>query len=515
MGIDDAELAANQGLLAMTQSRVVVPQKLFRNIAPVAATAADTAGAGKREVGALEGMALFAAFTKMATDPQGDASQTAAIQLTKRMEAFFENLGEDASEARSKLAALRKEDPLSNQQRLMFDRLTLQEGQQQASKARAEGLRSELSRIQDLQDSGAMKGEDARQLSIRKRKVKQALVDAERSVFTESEAAQLADLRSTIGEKDRDFKSRVAELEGAIAAENIKGFSGKVPTTPGEMQQAFQQNPELLKAFLKDKFGEQRFRAAISSFVKGEDAFELFSDARNLLFSNRGSKTKFEEQLRVARESDPTIREAVLQQQFLASEMAQKVFNEEGAGGGSFRRDLAKTLKETRSGGFDSFVQGIGEIGVGSGVLLGGSIGSEELLSGLQRATTRLKENRYAFGADGTITQDEQSKLTRLQSFIGLTLDRFSNPTIQQDPNLGSTLSRVRQGNQGVFSDPGQMFAVRENEDIFRRLEEILSRQLELQSQMLKSTQGTEKNTRRNGTAQQQAAAATNARAGQ
>ena len=147
-------------------------------------------------------------------------------------------------------------------------------------------------------------------------------------------------------------------------------------------------------------------------------------------------------------------------------------------------------LLETRSNDpVSSGLQALGEIGVESGVLLGGQIGAEELFSGLTRVTSRLKQNKMDFGADGQITEDEASKLGRLNRFIEVTLERFKTENIQRDPNLLSVARTVRSANLGSFADPGTMFAVQENEGVFQRLERILATQVELMQEQLQGNQ--------------------------
>ena len=229
---------------------------------------------------------------------------------------------------------------------------------------------------------------------------------------------------------------------------------------------ALQSSPQLREAFLADKFGEQRFRTAISSSVSGGETFRDFQEARKLLFANRGSDRIFREQVRISRNLDPHLREALIQQKAEAAEVSQKIFNLQGAAAGSFRKQIWPrcSWKPDRMTRCPLVCRRSAKSAWKAACCWVVEIGAEELFSGLTRVTSRLKQNKMDFGADGQITEDEASKLGRLNRFIEVTLERFNTENIQRDPNLLSVARNVRSANLGSFADPGTMFAVQENE---------------------------------------------------
>lgn len=105
-GVDDAE--QNLGLLLTTgtQSRVVDPLALAKELAPAVNNAvAQTSGQDRVEA-SREAAALFATFTQQSTDVTGAPSRTATIQFSSELGKFFSGLDQELIDARSRLTKL-------------------------------------------------------------------------------------------------------------------------------------------------------------------------------------------------------------------------------------------------------------------------------------------------------------------------------------------------------------------------------------------------------------------------
>lgn len=105
-------------LAAGTQSRVVDPEQLAKNLSPAVVSGASSAPDQDRAEAAREAAAVFGVLTKSATDTQGASTSTATIQLLSRMKDFFEDPERKSSDPRTifgRLEALQSNDELRSQ----------------------------------------------------------------------------------------------------------------------------------------------------------------------------------------------------------------------------------------------------------------------------------------------------------------------------------------------------------------------------------------------------------------
>ena len=518
----NARQNASQLFVIGSESRIVDPQKLFRNVSPVQIAGSVVAGEARKREGALEGGAIFAALSRVGADQQGDASQTATIQFMSRMSQFFKGLGKDASEAEAELAKLQKADPLSAQQRLEMNRLSTNEGAKGATDKRISDLSDAIARIQGMQDVGFANADESKRASVEKRKLKEALAEARGFEFSESDSARLQDLRAKLGDADRKFQEEKAKLEGTIAAAKIKGFEGRIPQTPAEQLQTLQSNAALSAAFMADKFGEQRFRPGFEQLVTGGEAFRDFQRTRSLLAENQGSDELYQQKVNQSRYGTKQLEQAYFQRIAETSKNLKDAFDSSSSALSTLRTQTATALKNSRSGGIQSFFQGIDEIGTESGVTLGGSTTTEEGVAALFKLTERASDIR-----SGGVSQLERPKLNILTDAIENTLRIMESPQIQADgesvlrrqADRASRIAGTIRGGDYRAVAPSSRAAMAGNPEVFFRLEEILQRQLILMEQQQETNKRTEQNTRpsrtRSSNAQATAAAATNGRAGQ
>lgn len=289
----DARQNASQIFLVGAQSRIVDPAKLFRNVSPVQIAASIAAGDQRRAEGAQEGGALFAALTRVGADPQGDASQTAAVQFIQRVDEFFEGIEKDSSIARKGFKAFQS-DPLSEPQRARFE---------------------QLSKASDL---------------------------------SAEDSAELKSMTQTIADSNERLKEQ---------AKNLEALLQKIPETPAEQLEAFKRVPQLGELFLSDKFGEQRFRPGFAQLVRGGAAFEDFQKTLGLLRAQSGSTALFEEKVTEFRGSTAAQEQARLQREQEANARVRESFDTFGASVGSTREFIRDTLARNRSSSGANFLK--------------------------------------------------------------------------------------------------------------------------------------------------------------
>ena len=543
-GNTNAKQNASQLFVIGAESRVVDPAKLFRNVAPVQVAGSVIAGEGREAEGARQGGAIFAALSKSGADAQGDASQTASIQFINRMSEFFGNLGKDATGAKKELAALKKQDPLSASQRNDMRQLEakqaasnrvdqarsdietklatidskleagglapqqaaelskLQRGlSQRLSGMTAGGLEKQIAAIQSKQDSGKLGRDESRAAAIQKRKLKALLSDVSSAEFTDKDAARLADIRTRIGDSDRKFQTKVAELEGKIAAGNVKGFRGKIPQTPLEQLRAFHSNPELKRAFAADKFGEQRFRPGYDQLLNQGDAFRDFKTTVGLLNKNQGSDQLFQEKVAQQRFGTAALEESYNQRLAETAEMIQDSFSSNAAMAGSVREEVASVLEKTRSdNAIVAGAQYASELWIRSGSLRGNQ-GAEEIVSGLGALASR-HQSLSTFG----VTPEEQPKIDRLEQAMEVALNRAASQAVRGESpeRLRAAADRASRINDAIRNPHNtvqnvsgvDIHSARNSKEIFLRLEQSLLRQIELQEQLLTQSNKTATNTR-------------------
>ncbi|QDV84998.1 hypothetical protein [Planctomycetes bacterium TBK1r] len=501
-GNQNVKEVASQLLLAGSDARIVDPSKLFRNLPPVQVAAANSVSDALRAESALQATAAFTAVTRAGADSQGDASQTAQIQIQARLRSFFQDLGKDATEATAELAKLKKADPLTAVQRHTFNKLSQNEADKAKNDREIARLQSEIDSIESKLDAGDLDAETRRVLGIQKRDLGRELSRVRRVEFSDDDAAQLQGLRDRIGDKDRAYQEKIAELEGTIAAASIKGYRGGRPELFFDQLKVLQQNPVLREAFLKDKFGEQRFRSATEQFVTGGQAYDDAIAAYENLRRHRGSTALLDDKLRELRFGTPQLEQAYLQRQAETGQALQFSYDAIGAQQGAFREQLADTLKETRSSGLlKSLQQSFEEIGIRNGVLLSGSEGSEEVFSGIFRLAERSRDLRA-----GGITPAEAPRVRRVSNLLETAFATLqSSATLAESPDVISALSDRASRVAGAIRSDDYSFlqgdaasVVSANKDVFLRLASVLERIEALQTEQLGEARKTAENTKPN-----------------
>lgn len=499
-GTMDPRVLISDLMLTGSQSRVVDPAKLLRNVSPVQVSAANSVPKHLRAEAARQGSAMFAAFTKAGADATGDASQTASIQYMARIRSFFQGLGKDASEAETELKELRKSDPVSASMRQRMKML----GENEASKNRVDFQISDnetrQGEIQGLLDGTSIGKDTRRNLVIEKRKLKAARSKLSPLEFSDRDAASLADMRSQYGEKDRAYQKRVAELEGTIAAADIKGFRGKAPVLPFDQIRAIQQNAQLGAAFGSITFGEQRFRSAGEQMASGGDAFQNMMSAYQLNRTKGGRPDLANAFMRTDDFLTPQMEQRFLNEKTKAANARREYFDIGGAEQGSVRAETAEILKKTRSQGVLANVsQRFGEVGVSTGLTLGGSSTAEEIVSSI----TRFVQRRHEMAFDG-VSNDEEKTVQQLDDAIEAYLARLSSTEIRKSHPvvLGNLAARtaitakIASGTSVHGTDVGEYTA---NSDTFQQIALVLAEQVQIQRQMLAEARKTSGNTKQNG----------------
>jgi molybdopterin converting factor small subunit len=424
-GNNDAEENASQMFLLASQSRITDPAKVFKNAAPVLVAGSNMAPEGRRQEVASSAAAIFSALTKAGADTQGDSASTAAIQFMNRLDEFFESLGQDATEAKKKLAELKKEDPLSAAQRLDMERLSTNEANANRTNAQIKHLQGIIDREQRFQDErpeGTTK-EELRESGIRERKAREALTKVSKSEFDETDAARLEDLRAKLGEADRKYQAEMAKLQAKIAAANVKGFKGKLPETIDDQLRTLQSNPEIMESFLADKFGEQRFRPGFDQLVRGGQAYQDFLGTQQVLQQNLGRTDLFDRSVEQSRSRTPAM---LLDFNAAVADTGKAIRDVTAVTSASLsevRRITAEALRESRAGGAAGFGQAIGETGIGFGLTLSGGDFASEAISAIQKLSNR----REYFAADGIDNAAEAEKVDRIDSAIESLVGMFND----------------------------------------------------------------------------------------
>lgn len=91
IGSTDSEKNLGFLLQAGAQARVVDPEQLAENMAPVVASAAMRSRSTDKELVAREAAAIYTTLSKASTDVEGRSSTTAATQFMGHMETFFKD----------------------------------------------------------------------------------------------------------------------------------------------------------------------------------------------------------------------------------------------------------------------------------------------------------------------------------------------------------------------------------------------------------------------------------------
>ena len=527
-GEQNARLNMAEILLTGTQSRVVNPGKLVRNLAPVKIAAAEAVPEEFRAEAARQGSSLFAAMTKSGADSQGDASQTAAIQFMASMRSFFKDIGKDATAAKKELEELEQNDPISAGQRLRLKQLSANEAASNRNNLQIEKVNARLQEIETAKRSGTLDTDTNRTLGYEQQDLRRRLTELRKVEFTERDAAELADLRDSTNRADRQYQKRIAELRGTIAAADIKGFEGKAPILPFDQLKAIQSNPQLQAAFGNLSFGEQRFKSANEQLIRGGTAF-LDAQGTYDLLNRKGRDTSIVDSLLSQTEFlTPQQETAFIRAKSEVGRAIRLNFDSYGGQLGQQREDLATVLKENQPDGFlNGFQAYYDEVGVSNGLGLSGSTPTEESVS----AITKLARRRSLI-LEGGVSKLEQSSLQNIDNEIEARfLQLNSSTSLQEDPQTLERLnkrlsfygSRIRSGNTSETYNADLNTAV-DNREIFLRLEQTMNDLVELQRQQLdasnqtaKSTEQTAKNTKqttRPSSAQREAAAASNNRRG-
>ncbi|MEO1528067.1 MAG: hypothetical protein AAFX06_21765 [Planctomycetota bacterium] len=495
-GNDDARKNASQIFVVGAESRIVDPVKLVRNLAPVQVAGSVIAGPGRSAQGATEAGAVFAALTRVGADSQGDASQTASIQFLNRMRSFFQGLGKDATEAEQKLANLEKKDPLSPQQRLRLTELRNAKGQKDIIDRNIDVLNEGIAKVQDKLDAGGLDSEMRRKLGIQKRKLGEKLSDVRRSEFTDEDAAALEALERKIGESADAYQAEVESLKATIAASKIKGFKGKLPSTPAEQLKAFQNNQQLADAFLAEKFGEQRFRPGFEQLVRGGDAYQDFQRTLRTQYDNVGNDALLDEQINRMNYATPQLAEARLQRMAETAEAIRLAYDTPAASKGSGRTITAEALAANRTG--MGIADRFSEIGIQSGMLLGNinpfasnDTVAEETVHSIFNLRSRLAKFER-----GGVLDRERGSVNQLNQALNVQLERLRSPAIRRDASVADLESLSRQFDRDVFAVRNQP-EVTGDRAVFEEIKQILMMQIELQKQAIKSSEGMRKNTGR------------------
>lgn len=114
-GSDDARENLGFLLSAGTQSRVVDPAKLARNLAPTVVSATQTVPLQDQQEASRQAAALFGVLSKSATDTEGNSTATATIQLANKLSSFFGVQENDPGTLFGRLDAIRNDRSLSDQ----------------------------------------------------------------------------------------------------------------------------------------------------------------------------------------------------------------------------------------------------------------------------------------------------------------------------------------------------------------------------------------------------------------
>lgn len=111
-GIQDAKKNLGFLLTAGAINRIEDPTALSRNVAPIVTSAVASAPKQDPEEAAREAGALFGTLAKLAADPKGESSGTAAITLIGKLDTFFKERGDDPGTLFGRMEALQKDDSL-------------------------------------------------------------------------------------------------------------------------------------------------------------------------------------------------------------------------------------------------------------------------------------------------------------------------------------------------------------------------------------------------------------------
>lgn len=469
---------ASQLFLVGSRARVTEPDKLFRNVAPVALAGSVVSG----EQGAIQGQALFAALTRAGADIQGDAGATASIQFIARVDEFFKNLGKDATKAKEELDKLEKADPLSAVQRAALEDLSNREASKVHTETSIRTIQSRLDEIERDEDQRGrfMSAPEKDAYKIEKRDLRRELARLSQLEFTDMDQARLNDLRSQITDEDRKFQEQKAKLEARIAAANIQGFQGDIPDNLLDQLKVLQTDKALRDAFESDKFGEQRFRPGYEQLLTGGQAFKDFVDTLNLMQERKGKTDLFEARAQDSRFGNPVQEAAFFTRQERTAD-ALRAFGDVRAGIiGDYRTSTEEVLKATRSEGFVAgTLQYLSEYGgMLGGAARPGQAGAPEMLSAFREII-----GRRAYIAKDGITEDELPKFQRLTSAAETMIDRFaSTGIIRTDMNLEAVARRTAefQGSNVMFPE-----ATGINKDLVERLNLTLQQSLEIQRRIL------------------------------
>ena len=324
--VDDAR--TNLGLLvsAGTQSRVVDPEKLARNLPPAVVAGTGTVPQQNKVDASREAASVFGVLSKASTDVTGEMSANATIQLLSRMQEFFGDLPGEIQKAQDKLANLEQGELSSVQE----ERLSQLQAKKVAFTPEVAAELDEL-RKQDADGGRLHRTERAR------------LSELTAMEFSPMDAARMKDLETKKTQNREEFEAERKRLQAQLQqAKRVKD-----PGTIFGRFQALQQNEALRGEFFSEKFGEQRFRGAF------QDLTDRRSPLTQMLFQTKGkiqaSPQIFERTVSELGEATPALKLRGSAEAFEARKAARQVGDTEGALLARQRKEVSDVLARNRS----------------------------------------------------------------------------------------------------------------------------------------------------------------------
>lgn len=113
-GKDDAKANLSFLLSSGTQSRVVDPAQLAKNLAPAVVSSVQSVPRQNREQASAEAAALFGVFSKAATDTKGESTATALIQYANELQKFFQGKENDPGTLFGRISKLQNDQGLKS-----------------------------------------------------------------------------------------------------------------------------------------------------------------------------------------------------------------------------------------------------------------------------------------------------------------------------------------------------------------------------------------------------------------
>ncbi len=493
----DARQNASQLFLLGSESRVVDPEKVFRNVAPVQ-LAGSMADPSRRVEGSMQFGAIWAALAKAGTDPEGASAKTASLVLGDELKKFFSGLGDSksAAKARIQLSEFQSRDPLSSTERLTMTNLISRKNSKAETDAKILETQIELAAIDSRQREGAGTAQSKRADSFANGDLSRRLTSLKAMSFDDADEAKLADILTRLpgGKK---YEEQVSKLKTTIAAGEMKNADQlKTLKLPIDQFKAFQANPDLAESFLSNEFGDATFKAGFEQLVRGGGAFDDMMRTYQVQRQNLGSTAVYDQKVRQSKMGTGAIREATGQRESETGKAIQDATDVQ-ASQSNFRETFANVMRDTRT----SFLQSFTEPWAAKGGL-GGAEGPEEIVSGIRQFVARKKSIEL-----GGVDPEEAKKVQRLDDAINSALNRldsetttgFSPDRVERAANMARSFNKRggRFGDTGFIETPnaGSFLMNEQDKAIFTRLEQIMLQQLEIQRQQLEANKGTQFNT--------------------